>query len=726
VGGAAAVAAAAGSTQAVFFFLPFCMCGAACASCCFFACFFLCHDFLLISYFIYIQADYHISTHSGAKLVLPVLSHTVIPFFNMVMFGSRMNMSAVETIRELNRTMLSFLSQWARRQIPSLYIRMGPSFCVAVAVGVALSLPSCTVPILAWLLIELLWLIYFRSVLVKQLINFRPEDSGSALLLSDVDGIINHIEYLIRRDPSSFWEKVTGVSCRGSVPRNVVRCFVRSLFFMFEENTCYKEESQVLLFESALRRVEEASGKLRIISNDFDDDLNGDVPAYSNLIKSWIDDELLYDIISATPLVMVMYSEVIRRSTLAFLFLFGWRRGYIDPASHTECWTLNVTAPPISSPLQQQQQQQFSSPPLVLFPGAGFGMTSFIPLALKAQFSLRGRPIILYRFPWVEVCHPWAILPQWSVVIAGVITGLNKLGIGQDCPFDLISHSYGTAVANRLVRTLCDEVRHRETFSVSATNAKRQPPQRHKMKTRSSMTRSVFTLSEDEDKTINSYVLSSYGESNDGRGEGMKKVATDTTIPAGVVTQSSSSLLQFPRVRCLCLLDPIVLGGASTGISSFIINSVNPDMSFAFCGNRAGFGSKEVLNYDPRSAGQCQGGINVYMSAFDLLVDVDLAKYILQRHLGCNFGIEGDMRNYNNQHSISPDEHGSIHYVSVETDQSSAVRFCVDFTENSFHGRWLVEMWFLGLLWNAPCANRCYNLLKTHLHFEEASFSRSK
>ena len=93
---------------------------------------------------------------------------------------------------------------------------------------------------------------------------------------------------------------------------------------------------------------------------------------------------------------------------------------------------------------------------------------------------------------------------------------------------DMIAHSYGTAVANRLLRALCANQQHHMSVGNTST--------RH---------------------------LS---------------------------------------VGFLCLLDPIVLGGASTGLIA-ILNGSGPDISFAFCANRAGVTSKEILDYDPRGCG---------------------------------------------------------------------------------------------------------------------------
>ena len=139
-------------------------------------------------------------------------------------------------------------------------------------------------------------------------------------------------------------------------------------------------------------------------------------------------------------------------------------------------------------------------------------------------------------------------------------------------------------------------------------------------------------------------------------------------------------------------------------------------MSFAFCGNRAGVGTREVLDYDPRLAGQCAGGISVYMSKDDVLVDVELGKYILGKHiepvvtdtpaaatqvvtptsvtasdadtdLEYLVAHEADMGSNSQQSEKKHPEDSPLSSSSA----SAYVHFCVDPTADSFHGRWLVE-----------------------------------
>ncbi len=184
-------------------------------------------------------------------------------------------------------------------------------------------------------------------------------------------------------------------------------------------------------------------------------------------------------------------------------------------------------------------------PPLVLIPGAGFGLTSFLPLALLLQLKMlifsrtesngyARRPILLFRLPWVEVCRPWQKMPQWSAIMDAIMKGFDKVysthnGESGGCELtsemkrremniDVIAHSYGTAVANRLVREVC--------------------------------------------------------------GKGLQ------TLHQFRHSQPMSSLNIV--IKSLVLIDPIVLGGATSGLSGCYINRAGPDLSFTFCGNRAG------------------------------------------------------------------------------------------------------------------------------------------
>jgi pimeloyl-ACP methyl ester carboxylesterase len=531
------------------------------------------------------------------------------------------------TARTVTSDVLRYLSAFAQHQVPSLYIRQGPWACIAAYIALAVLVPSIAAYVAAWVAIELLWMCYFYSYMVPALCAFRPEDSGVAHTEEDVDRIIDNIVFLLTRDSKLFWKRVTGHACvHGKVPRPTAQCFVKSLLFMFDDCDCYNHDHQIALFENALARIEVASGGFLPEIEGKCDNSNGNTttmpPAIPNHIRSWVDDDHLGSIVRSTPLLMIFFSQLLRMATICVIMVCGFRRSHMHSPSGLECWVWNPSrAADATTPTGHDSRKAAVLRPLVLLPGAGFGLTSFLPLAMFFQGKFSDRTIILYRLPWVEVCRPRVHLPQWSTVMEGMLTGFVKMGI-QDCEIDVVSHSYGTAVANRLLRELCK--------------------------------------------------ISSMPSAID----------TDTA--------NKSSCQKPPRINFLALLDPIVLGGATTGLSGFVINQVGPDLSFAFCGNRAGFSTKEILDYDPRQQGQCMGGIGVYMSENDMLVDVHLARHILENHV-----------------------------VPLATRRSAEdnkfVQFCIDPTDNSFHGRWLVEMWCLGVLWGAPCANRCLGLLEQKL-----------
>ena len=104
-----------------------------------------------------------------------------------------------------------------------------------------------------------------------------------------------------------------------------------------------------------------------------------------------------------------------------------------------------------------------------------------------------------------------------------------------------------------------------------------------------------------------------------------------------------------------------------------------------------------VCSFVRSAYGQCLGGLGVYMSEGDVLLDMDLARHILAKHVTC-----------------------PVHVV-------------VDRTPRSLHGRWLVELWLTGSLgprlggllgpwlgstslvdkWVAPCTAQFLHLMRT-------------
>ena len=601
--------------------------------------------------------------------------------------------------------MLNTLSAWARKQVPSLYIRQGPTACIIACVALGVIIPSFSIPIAIWLAIEFLWMCYFHAFLVPQLTGFRPEDSGQPILEAEMHRIIDHVVFLLHQDPELFWKRASGSSSLdGRVPESTAKCFVKSLLFMFDDCECFTEKDQLFIFEKALARIEEASGGFATETG-YPNTSKSDSSIPSH-IRSWIDDEHLESIVRCTPLLMVLISYIVRILTVCIVTCSGFRREHIDKKSGLECWVFRPRIVGANSDISigfaaecadcedvecdqcigpaSGNRMKTNERPLVLIPGAGFGLTSFLPLVLLFRWKLttppslypnchcqcrdshapfkdggRARTIILYRLPWVEVCRPWVHLPQWSTIVSGILDGFRIVGLG-NAEIDVISHSYGTAVANRLLRELCKQ--------------------------------SAQSASSAENKVHIDASKMKYSQS----------------------PSFSQEQKAFPRINVLALLDPIVLGGATTGLSGFVINQVGPDLSFAFCGNRAGVSTKEVLDYDPRVHDQCKGGIAVYMSANDMLVDIGLARHVLQTHV-----VPPHTRAEINQGKTDPIPTTDALLTSdrLQNTHDYYVQFCVDSTLNSFHGRWLVEMWFLGggILWNSPCACNCLSLLEFKL-----------
>jgi hypothetical protein len=251
--------------------------------------------------------------------------------------------------------------------------------------------------LLLWLLLETIWVAYFHWEMVPIVARFRPEDGSLPLVPADVDRIMDNVVFLLQRDAASFWGQVMGRRLPPGelVPASTAHSFVRSLLFMFQDVACYQYADQQRLFRQALARVEAASGGFatNAVSTE-------ELDLAPNFIRSWIDDQVLADSISSTPLLLVAWCELLRLFTLTSLWLLGWRRGYTDAASGLQAWVYRPTT-------------STTERPMLLVPGAGGGFFSFLPLAFLLQSQSR-RPLVLFRMPWVEVGKPWSTIPQWS------------------------------------------------------------------------------------------------------------------------------------------------------------------------------------------------------------------------------------------------------------------------------------------------------------------------
>ena len=324
-------------------------------------------------------------------------------------------------------------------------------FLYITAIFISNYLPSTSTVIYfitAWSALEISWYIYFRTTIIHRLATFRPEDSCKSLTKRDVDLCISDIVYLLETNAARFWSNVTGINIdefsKGKkLPIATAKSFLNSIFMIFPECTIYKESSQKLLYQIALQRIETAS-------NGFDH--NPTTKSMPNLIRGWYDDNHIKKIVRSSPLIVITLSYLCLSAVIILLYSCGWKCGHYDATTGMECWILKNTNPGnINQPKDKKK-------PLVLFPGAGAGLLSFLPLLLQIQFGQRRtnqnqRDVVVYRFPWVEVGRFTYTFPQWTEIINGIRESLHVVGI--DEKFDLVAHSYGTIVAGRLLRHLC-------------------------------------------------------------------------------------------------------------------------------------------------------------------------------------------------------------------------------------------------------------------------------
>jgi len=170
------------------------------------------------------------------------------------------------------------------------------------------------------------------------------------------------------------------------------------------------------------------------------------------------------------------------------------------------------------------------------------------------------RQIVLLRTPWSELGMPLEPMPQWDDAVDDIIHGLTQLRIVNA---SIIAHSYGTCIANRVLRRLCG---------------------------------------------LNSE-------------EGFPKPAEG-----------------FNCVRSLVLLEPMIFGDTSAGLSCGMVNSLGLDINLASLTNRGGVPWKETMFYNPQDHAQCLAGIFVYAAAGDMLLEVKSTEAFCQKYVpGANF-----------------------------------------------------------------------------------------
>ena len=261
---------------------------------------------------------------------------------------------------------------------------------------------------------------------------------------------------MLRTDAASFWHRVTGQE-RLTVPRAVARSYVKSLLFLFDADNDDDDDaapggggggggegSRSTQRERTRALLTKGVAAIGLASGGFSDDGEakssngggsggggcfggGDAdgsddggPGHAdasggggrlhaaspvpNLIQGWADDEHLAGIVRSTPLVVSLAAVVSSWATAVALRSFGWRPGPSHAQSGLQCWVFRQRRHGcVQGPDDEGEGEQ---PPLVLLPGAGNGLLSFLPVLLLFQRRLKGRTLIVFRLPHVEVRAP--------------------------------------------------------------------------------------------------------------------------------------------------------------------------------------------------------------------------------------------------------------------------------------------------------------------------------
>ena len=153
--------------------------------------------------------------------------------------------------------------------------------------------------------------------------------------------------------------------------------------------------------------------------------------------------------------------------------------------------------------------------------------------------------------------RPWSVLPQWSSLVAGLLEVLSGLGVRR-C--DVVAHSYGTAVANRLLRELCFGD-HAATAAAAAGGEELDELAEPRRVLRSATS-----------------AITSPAPTQHGRASGASSSSSSSLSSSSFFSSSSSGAAAAAAVRSaapvvvgfLGLVDPITLGGASCGLVGVI------------------------------------------------------------------------------------------------------------------------------------------------------------
>jgi hypothetical protein len=129
------------------------------------------------------------------------------------------------------------------------------------------------------------------------------------------------------------------------------------------------------------------------------------LPSECCLIQGWHDDVHLASLVRSTPLVVSLACLALNAAAALCLRACGWTRGPTNHAgANLECW-MHHHRKRSNRNDENDDDDVSSSPPLVLIPGAGSGLVSFLPFALSLQWGHVGssRDLVLFRLPHVEV-----------------------------------------------------------------------------------------------------------------------------------------------------------------------------------------------------------------------------------------------------------------------------------------------------------------------------------
>jgi hypothetical protein len=157
------------------------------------------------------------------------------------------------------------------------------------------------------------------------------------------------------------------------------------------------------MLDRGLSRLEEVCGGFHDDDDLHPPEMNKGAKVSSSdqpcLIHGWHDDDHLASLVRSTPLVVTAASLASTVAAKLVLRLCGWAPGHAHDSSGIECW--------VRRGVQGSTREHAGGGdphPLVLIPGAGNGMVSFVPFALLMQRRVGpARTLVLFRLPHVEV-----------------------------------------------------------------------------------------------------------------------------------------------------------------------------------------------------------------------------------------------------------------------------------------------------------------------------------